>query len=163
VSDFVPLWKTPTRQQAVDILRTCRAWTDDAVAPLSAEQLVVPTQLGDGTWTVKDLLGHLATWEERALVMLGRRSSPAPAASSFASADDFNAHHLERKRSWSLAKVQQEYDEVRTELVACIEGLDDERWLGKIDVGGRRSALALVLAKMLNGDRFGYFAHSRRP
>ncbi len=37
--------------------------------------------------------------------------------------------------------------------------MDDERWFGKIDVGGKRSALALVLAKMLNGDKHGFFAH----
>jgi hypothetical protein len=158
VRDFVPLWKTPSPVQAIEILRTCRAWTDDTIAPLSDTELVAQTPLGDGTWSIKDLLGHLATWEERALTTMGAR--PKRSDPTFADVNAHNAHHLERKRSWSLTKVRKDYDDVRSALVAAIEAMNDETWLHKIDVGGgRRSALALVLAKMLNGDRYGYFAH----
>ena len=158
MAELTPLWKTPTRAQAVEILRACRASTEATIAPLSPKQLTMPTVLGDGTWSIKDLLGHLATWEERALVTAGLRSAPKRAP-AFASVAEFNAHHLERKRAWSLAKVRKDYDAVRTDLVVGIEAMDDERWYEKIDVGGKRSALALVLAKMLNGDKHGLFAH----
>lgn len=67
---FEPLWKTPTRAQAVKILTTCRSWTDSMTATLSDTQMVAPTSLGDGTWSVKDLLGHLAGWETRGLELL---------------------------------------------------------------------------------------------
>lgn len=153
---FTPLWRTPTRAQAVEILTFCRAWTDATVAGLTPKQMQAPTVLGDGTWTVKDLLGHLASWESRALEVVGARQKEER---TFASADEFNAHHLALRRAWSLEEVQSEYDRVRSHLVATIEDMDDERWLEKIPTGSGRSALALVIAKLLNGDKYGYLAH----
>ena len=156
MDDFTPLWKTPTRAQAVSILRSCRAWTDAAISALSPAQLETPTALGDGTWTVKDLLGHLASWETRALEIIGiRQKEEHP----YASADEFNAHHLEIKRVWSLEEVRHDYDTVRSELVRAIVEMEDEGWLSKIETASGRSALALVLAKLLNGGKYGYLAH----
>lgn len=156
---FTPLWKTPSRAQAIGILQRCRGWTDSRVAPLTSEQRQTPTLLGDGSWSVKDLLGHLATHEHRALLIMGVRTASGDDLSSFDSVADFNDHHLRAKSSWSLDKVEQDYAATRDELVAAIEATDDARWLEKIPAGGGRSALALVLAKALNGDRYGYFAH----
>lgn len=154
MSEPAPIWKTPTRAQAVEMLRACRALTDDAIAPLTAEQRTTPTTLGDGTWTVKDLLGHLAMWEERALGIIAGEPPPP-----FATADALNEHELERKRTWSLAEVEREYDAVRTALVDAIEAMDDERWLAKVDTGSGRTALAIRLGKLLVGGRHGWFAH----
>ena len=154
MTDLVPIWKTPPRAEAVAMLRACRAHTDHAIAPLTTKQRTTPTTLGDGTWTVKDLLGHLATWEERALDAIA--GGPPP---PFATADELNAHELARKRTWSLAKVEREYDAVRTALVDAIEAMDDERWLDKVDTGSGRTALAIRLGKLLVGGRHGWFAH----
>lgn len=126
-------------------------------AQLSDAQLQLPTSLGDGTWSVKDLLGHLAAWESRALdVMSGR---PQTLESSLSDADEFNAHHLTLRRQWSLAKVRRDYDEVRTQLVDAVNAIDDARWLEKIATRSGRSARALVIAKLLTGGRYGYLAH----
>ena len=64
IEGFTPVWRTPSRAEAVAILQTCRAWTDSRV-----------------------------------------------------------------------------------------------RWLEKIPSGRGRSALGLILAKALNGDKYGFFAH----
>lgn len=154
MTELAPIWKTPTRTQAVAKLQACRAVTDEMISPLSAKQRTPPTTLGDGTWTVKDLLGHLAMWEERALgIIAGEMALP------FATADEMNAHGLERTRAMSLPKVEREYARVRTALVDAIEAMDDERWLAKVDTGSGRTALALRLGKLLVGGRHGYFAH----
>lgn len=119
--------------------------------------MTTPTLLGDGTWTVKDLLGHLAAWEARGLGLLeARRKATSP---SFADADEFNAHHLALRRSWSLARVRRDYDSVRTALVRAIEAMDDEQWFAKIETPRGRSARALVLARVLAGGAYGYLAH----
>lgn len=156
--DFTPLWKTPTRAQAVSILRACRAWTDRTIAGLTSEQLQTPTALGDGTWTIKDLLGHLAAWERRALgIMSATERTPG---SSFATADEFNAHQLEVTRGQSLDEVRREYDDVRSRLVTAIEEMTDERWMEKLLLSsGSRSARALIVAKVLTGGKYGYLAH----
>ena len=160
--DFVPVWRTPSRAQAIEILRTCRGWTDAVVGELTSKERTVVTRLGGGTWAVRDLLGHLATHEHRALVVMGARpAGPDDVLTTFEDVAAFNAHHVEQKRAWSLRKVESDYRRTRDELVAAIASTSDERWLEKVPTGrgGSRSALALVLAKMLNGDKFGYFAH----
>ena len=158
-ADFKPVWKTPSQAQAVDILQTCRSWTDSLVSHLGAKDRSAASPLGDGTWSVNDLLGHLATHEHRALVAMGVRQPTADDRASFATVADFNAHHLARKRGWSARRLNDDYRRTRDELVAAIGSLSEERWFAKVPHGSGRSALALVLAKMLNGDKFGYFAH----
>ncbi|HEX4905307.1 MAG TPA: maleylpyruvate isomerase family mycothiol-dependent enzyme [Acidimicrobiales bacterium] len=154
MTELAPIWKTPTRAQAVAMLRACRSVTDELLAPLSNKQRTTPTTLGDGTWTVKDLLGHLSMWEERALDIIDGKPAPP-----FASADEMNAHGLERTRGMTLPKVEREYARVRGALVDAIETMDDERWLAKVETGSGRTALALRLGKLLVGGRHGYFAH----
>ena len=158
--ELTPIWRTPTQAEAAAILRTCRAFTDGLVGGLTAEERQAVGPLGGGTWSVKDLLGHLATHEHRALLVLGVR---APAGEedevAITAIADFNARHLERKRAWSLAEVEADYAATRDELVAAIEATDDGRWREKIPTGRGRSALGLVLGKMLNGDKWGLYAH----
>jgi len=153
------MWKTPTRSQAIDVLRTCRAWTDGIVRDLSPHERSLATPLGDGTWSVKDLLGHLATHEHRALITIGARQPGSDDELVFADVHALNAHHLREKRAQTLDEVEADYAATRTALVAAIDEMSDERWLEKIEYGRGRSALGLVLGKMLNGDKYGYFAH----
>lgn len=157
--DFTPLWKTPSQTAAVEVLVTCRRWTDALVAEAGSKERTAPTALGDGSWSIKDLLGHLATHEHRALLVLGARTPSAADKASFADVAAFNAHHLAKKRRWSLEKVESDYARTRDELVSAINATSDDRWREKIAVGNGRSALGLVLGKMLNGDKYGYFAH----
>ncbi|MDQ1402135.1 MAG: hypothetical protein QOG03_451 [Actinomycetota bacterium] len=149
----------PSQARAIDILRTCRAWTDGVVSGLTSAERTVATPLGDGTWSVKDLLGHLATHEHRALVVMGARRPAGDQLSSFDSVASFNDHHLAKKRSWSLKKVETDYAATRDELVAAIDATTDDRWIEKVPHGAGRSWLGLALGKMLNGDKYGYFAH----
>ena len=129
------------------------------VSRLTPEQRSVATPLGDGTWTVKDLLGHLATHEHRALVVMGVRGPAGEGEVDFDDVHEFNARHLEIKRTWSLEAVATDYATTRDALVAAIEATDEDHWREKIPHGRGRSALGLVLAKMLNGDKYGFFAH----
>jgi hypothetical protein len=159
IEGFTPVWKMPSRLEAIEILQTCRSWTDDNVSRLTVKQRELPTPLGDGTWSVKDLLGHLATHEHRALVLMGARTPEADDETQFTDIATFNEHHREKKAVWSLANVEREYATTRDEFVNAIAATSDERWVEKIPSGRGRSALALVLAKALNGDKYGYFAH----
>jgi len=129
------------------------------VRRLTARQRELEAPLGDGTWTVKDLLGHLATHEHRALVVMGAREPSEDDKATFEDIAAFNEHHRQKKAGWSLSKVERDYAATRDELVLAIRATTDERWTEKIPSGRGRSALGLVLAKALNGDKYGYFAH----
>jgi hypothetical protein len=159
IEGFTPLWRTPTRGEAVAILQSCRAWTDARVGALTAKEREEPTPLGDGTWSAKDLLGHLATHEDRALLLMGARGRSAADEALFQDVAAFNEHHRQLKAGWSLRKVERDYASTRDELVEAIRAMDEDRWLEKIPAGQGRSARGLVLAKALNGDKYGYCAH----
>jgi uncharacterized protein (TIGR03083 family) len=147
-----------TRAEALEILRSSRVRTEALMEGLTEAQLTARTSLGGGHWSIKDLIGHLAGVEEVALsVITGKR--PAYLTASFSSAKGFNDAEIERKRNWSPAKIRKDAERVRAALLKEIETMDDERWTSKIQIGERRSALALVLANALVGGRHGPFAH----
>jgi len=155
VTGHKPLWRTPTRREAIDILVSGRTEVDHRVARLDGSQLSVRTKVG--AWSVKDLVGHLASCEEFALaVAIGKRPRHGAAA-----VDERNGLEVKRKQRWSVQRVLDDAREVRSDLLAAINGMDDEAWKAKIQVGGGKSSRGLVLGRLLVGGRFGLFAHDR--
>jgi hypothetical protein len=165
LKDFVPVSKLPTRHRAIEVMAWCRGEIEGLIAGVADERLVEPSVLGGGSWSIKDLIGHLATHEETALSVLRAGSTERfltdqPSGEpSYLSVDAFNDHHVDRKGSWSLDEVRDDAASIRAQLLAEIEATTDERWQGRIQVVTGRSALGLVLGKILNGGRFGYFTH----
>jgi len=146
-----PLWKIGTRAQAMEILVESRDRIIALVNELDDSQMKPPTKLGGGQWSVKDLLGHLAGVEEQA-VALAKGEKPG---FHFAS----NEADIERKKSWSIKRIRQDRDKQRADLLDAIDTMDDSRWVEKIQTRTGRSALALVLGKLLVGGHYGLFAH----
>lgn len=77
----------------------------------------------------------------------------------FASVDDRNAADIERKRRWSVKHVRKDFEDMRFALLQAIDEMEDERWTAKIQTKTGRSALGLVLGRLLVGGRYGLFAH----
>ncbi len=147
-----------TRVEALGVLRSSRAQSDALVVGLTDGQIKTRASLGGGDWSVKDLIGHLAGWEELALAHISARR-PRHLSGAFTSADEFNASEIERKINWSLERVRKDSERVRTALLEAIDDMSDDRWMSKIDTGKGRSSLGLVLGKTLAGGRHGPFAH----
>lgn len=63
--------ETPSREAAIGIIRDARARLDELIEELSDSQIEAKGTLGGGDWSVKDLIGHLASWEQRSLPWLG--------------------------------------------------------------------------------------------
>ena len=63
-----------------------------------------------GHWSVRDLLGHIATWEEEALIALPviLEGRPLPRYASSGGIDAFNAREHARKRGSTLAEVKRD-------------------------------------------------------
>jgi uncharacterized protein (TIGR03083 family) len=159
VKAWTPLWRTPTRSEAAEILRTSRDITDALLDGVPSKRMAEIGPLGGGVWSINDLIGHLATWEERALIIMGARQPLADAAAQPSTTDEFNAFHIERKRRWSAARIRKDAAAVRSDLLAAIAGATDDDWLTKVDTGNGRSALGLYLGKVLTGEKYGYYAH----
>lgn len=155
---LTPLWKMPTREQAKEILIVSRARTDALAGHLTAAEMKRTTNLGGGAWSVKDLLGHLAGYEEQAVAIItGQRTTFDYAG--VGSVDERNAADLARKSKWSVSRARKELQTRRSAFLEAIESMDDERWTSKIQTRNGRSALGLVLGKLLVGGHHGLFAH----
>jgi hypothetical protein len=149
----------PSRREAVRLLERQRSETLALVDRLPRKALTTPG-LGGGEWSPKDLLGHLASWEEYALDALdawdrGERA-PIDALAWSVSTARINRQNVERKAAWSLSKVRRESERTFAELVAAIEAMPDARWRGPATPRGRK-ALALRLGGILGGR--GPFLH----
>lgn len=148
----------PSRDAAIGIISDSRARLEELIAELSDAQVEAAATLGGGSWSIKDLIGHLTSWEERALPWLG--SADAIDARSFPPTDEFNAAEVDRKASWALAKVRDEGRRVHRELLDSIELLNDAAWLSVVPVPGRDPhPRGLVVGMILAGDEHGLFAH----
>lgn len=60
----------PTRPAAVQTLEEGHRAIRRLLAEMSEEELIRPGTIGGGSWSAKDLLGHLTSWEEIALASL---------------------------------------------------------------------------------------------
>jgi DinB family protein len=57
----------PTRDQASKTLEEGQAALEALFGRLSDEEITRPATIGGGSWSAKDLMGHVAFWEELAL------------------------------------------------------------------------------------------------
>ena len=89
------------------------------------------TQLGvTGDWSVKDILGHVTTWEEEALkhlphILEGKR--PPRYSVLYGGIDAFNALKTVENRARSLREVRARMDETHARLVDYVRAAPDEQ------------------------------------
>ena len=86
-----------------------------------------------GEWSVKDILGHVTTWEEEALkylplILSGGRP---PRYIQFGGIDAFNAQMTEQKRDTALSDVLGQLDETHRRLIDYLHGVPEEHFTGE--------------------------------
>jgi uncharacterized protein (TIGR03083 family) len=99
------------------------------LARLDEPQLTTPGVNGD--WSVKDILAHLATWQERAVLKLeaakrGEVPLFMPSIHTDEEMDQFNAATFAAKRTLPLADIMQTFHASYARLRTAVEELDDE-------------------------------------
>ena len=116
------------REELVGYLQRARDALLASFEGLSDEQM---TQLGAvGEWSVKDVLSHVASWEELALPDLARLArGDAPVLASIdlyaTNFDPFNAMIMSLRRNLGLGQVLRELDIVRADFMAAVARLPD--------------------------------------
>lgn len=106
------------------------AWGDfeASYAGLSDAQLMTPGVTGE--WSVKDILAHVTTWEEEALMHLPlilEGGRPPRYSVRYGGIDAFNALMTEQKASLSLATVRRQLDDTHRRLRALVQGTSEEQ------------------------------------
>src|SRR5262249_22422926 len=160
---------TPTREEAIATLEEGQAALDTLLARLSPEQLVRPATIGGGDWSAKDLLGHIAFWEELASQALNDwRAGRTPAveqifAGGAATVDAANAENQERTARQDPEEVRARAATAQTTILQAIRTMSDDEWRAKsIYPTKRLTTLVELLGGILGAPKrpFGHaFAH----
>jgi hypothetical protein len=150
----------PSRDEAIRLAREDRARTNGLLDRIAPEALTA-TGLGGGTWSPKDLIGHLESWEEHALGALdawerGEQPTIGDLLQTIGT-DEVNRREVERKADRGLDDVLSSADATHARLLERFGALSDERWFeaptpgdGEATVGGR---LGSILGGTLGGFR----------
>lgn len=150
----------PSRRAALRMLRESRERTLDLLEQIPPRAFTRPG-LGGGEWSPKDLVGHLTSWEEYALDALAawERGERAPIddLQFTVSTSRINRQNVDRKASWSVARVRREGQRTHAELVEAIERLTDARWRTPATPRGRKP-LGLRIGGIVGGPG-GPFRH----
>jgi len=156
-----------TRADALATLEEGQARLDDLLGRLSEKELTRPATIGGGDWSAKDLIGHIAFWEEVAVEVLKawRGGVGLNLAEAFApgGTDGMNAWNQDRKARWSLQRVQRDSEKTHRALMREIQRLSGEEWRSVVPTtAARRSRLGTRLGGVLGAPKrpFGHaFAH----
>ena len=116
------------RQQLLNRIETAWNAFSQSYAGLSDAALTEPGVAGE--WSVKDLLSHVATWEEEALkampLVLAGKLRPR-----YGDIDRFNAQQSALKGSLTLAEAHQEFAETHQRLLTYLESVPDSAFAGE--------------------------------
>jgi len=127
-----------TRSQL--LRRVDDAWTalQASYADLSDTEMLVSGVTG--TWSIKDIILHVASWEEEALkhvphILAGGR--PPRYSVLYGGIDAFNAQTTERNRSLSVGEALRQRDETHRRLIAFIQTVPEDQFVTETRVRRR--------------------------
>lgn len=107
-----------------------KTWTaiKESYADLSDSQMMKPGVMD--SWSVKDILAHVTTWEEEALKYLPLiiTGGTPPRYIQYGGIDAFNAQMTEKKRSLALSEVLKQLDETHNRLIDYIWSVPEEHF-----------------------------------
>jgi hypothetical protein len=111
------------REQLLQRIEKAWAALEASYAGLADADLLEAGVVGE--WSVKDILGHVTTWEEEALKYLPvilQGGTPPRYAVQYGGIDAFNARMVEDKRGLSLAEVLRQSEGVHRRLLDYVRG-----------------------------------------
>jgi DinB superfamily len=115
------------RQQLLERLDEAWAALEESYAGLADSEMIEPGVMGE--WSVKDILGHVTTWEEEALKVLPliiQGGKPPRYSTQYGGIDAFNARMIRQKQGLSLSDVLRQREEVHSRLIDCVQGAPEE-------------------------------------
>jgi hypothetical protein len=160
----------PSATGALATLEEGNAELDRLFARLSDDEMIRPATIGGGEWSAKDLLGHLAFWEELALETVAawptdqQPSVLATFGGGSAAVDAGNAQNQEITARQSLAEVRERAGTTHARLLTAIRRLSAAEWRARptFPTPRPKDTLAGSLGAVLGAPRrpFGHaFAH----
>jgi hypothetical protein len=145
-----------SRTEAIKALDGNYTKLADLLNGLSDEDLLHPKTIGGGDWSARDLMSHIAYWEELALEALNDwRAGRQPNVELIfeTSVDDANAGDQARWTGRSLQEVRNRAM-VHQQLVIALLHLTDEEWRAKAPYPTkRRETVGVLLGSILGAPK----------
>lgn len=113
------------KSQAISALEMAYNELQQAAAGIPDDRM---TDVWFGEWSAKDLLAHMASWDEvvsEDLLRIGRGHVPVFAAFREADVDEWNAFLMRPRKLFSLAQVRHESRQWHDRAAASMEALPD--------------------------------------
>ena len=113
------------KSNAIAALEAARKQTLETISGIPDEKMAVAAF---GSWSVKDVLCHFASWEQFATADLGRvRKGHIPQLATFHldDVDDWNAWLMRSRNLFPLSQVKAELEESRAQFRAALDDLPD--------------------------------------
>lgn len=117
------------RQQLLKRIEDAWAAFNESYAGLSDAQMAKPGVVG--TWSVKDILAHVTTWEEealKALPVIMKGEVPPRYATEYGGINAFNALMTGKKQGLSLSEVLSQMDGTHNRLIDYIQHVPEEQY-----------------------------------
>jgi hypothetical protein len=116
------------RQQLLAVVEDTWRQLDAAIDGLDEAAMAEPGVVE--AWSIKDLLGHIVTWEQMAVGRVDRwRRGESLVDPNWSSTDDYNAGEAARRHDWPLARIREEQAATRQQLRTTLESLTDDEWI----------------------------------
>jgi hypothetical protein len=154
-----------TRDDALATLEEGHRLTVDLIARLTDDQLSRPATIGGGDWSAKDLLGHIASWEEYALRALDewRRGERPWVEDVFRTPDEVdrvNAEAVVAKAAMSDGEVREAAEASFRALADSLRSMSDDEWRRKAPYETKQRQRLGNLLGSITGAPKGPFAHA---
>ena len=155
-----------TRERAVGTLEDGQHRLEGMFGQLTEDQLGRPATIGGGDWSAKDLMGHVARWNEIAVEALASwRDGEVPWIEGQWSGgvDKVNADNYLASREHSAEQARARLRQSHEALVGAIQAMGNDEWHSRAPyVTGRRQWLGMLLGGITGAPKlaFGHaFAH----
>jgi len=146
MEDYIP----ENKDALISVIKEERRNLDSLIEGLSIDQKLTPAV--EASWTIKDIMAHIATWErlayDRINSVLTGDSLKYPVIESDNFVDDFNAGTYEKYKDAEFGLVEQEYHTSHADLMDQIRPLDEDFIQGKLpfDWAGELTVLVFISA-----------------
>jgi hypothetical protein len=115
------------RQQVLNRLHKTWRALEESYAGLSEVEMSEPGVTG--SWSVKDIIAHVTTWEEEALkhlplILMGGK--PPRYSVTHGGINAFNAAMTVQKRDFEFAEVLRQRDSVHQRLIELVESIPED-------------------------------------
>ncbi len=108
-----------SKQEFLERMRSNRVALNEALSGLSEEQ--IGQDIVSGEWTVKDILAHLAAWQNETLLSVQRAERGEQIGPMIAeSVDEWNQRRVAERRRLPVMYVLQEFNAVHDDLLAAL-------------------------------------------